>query len=124
MDNQVLKKKLNTYKSSKGSLKGVSNNVVIEVLQAWQNWPSSTADLYRELDLGRGQMSVLIRAGKKLAKSGVVVESDFKEIKVEATEAASAEESCRSPITMKWEKGKIIRFSQVNQLVDFLKKVA
>jgi hypothetical protein len=28
------------------------------------------------------------------------------------------------PIEVSWDKGKTIRFSQVEQLVDFLKKVA
>jgi len=120
MDNTILRKKLNTYKSPKGVLKGMSNDVIIEVLQTWQNWPGPTADLYRDLELGRGQMSALIRAGKKLVKSGVVIENEFKEVKVESLPAS---DDCKSPITMKWDKGKVIRFSQVDQLVDFLNKV-
>lgn len=118
MDNTILRKKLNTYKSPKGSLKGMSHEVILEVLQAWQNWPGSTADLYRDLGLSKGQMSALIRAGKKLVKSGAVVESEFKEVKVES--APIYDDYCKSPITMKWEKNKIIKFSQVHQLVEFL----
>ena len=51
MDNAILKKRLNTYKSAKGTLKDVSNDVVFEVLRAWENWPGTAADLYRELGL-------------------------------------------------------------------------
>lgn len=121
MDNTVLRKKLNTYKSPKGVLKGMSSDVILDVLQAWQNWPGPTAELYRDLGLSKGQMSALIRAGKKLVKNGAVVEGEFKEVKVESTSVS--DDRCNAPITMKWERGRIIRFSQVDQLVDFLKKV-
>lgn len=119
MDNTILRKKLNTYKSPKGVLKGMSNDVILEVLQAWQNWPGTTADLYRDLGLSKGQMSALIRAGKKLIKNGAVVENEFKEVKIEKEN----NESCSDVITVKWDKSKIIRFRHVDQLVDFLNKV-
>ena len=123
MDNTILRKKLNTYKSAKGSLKSVSNEVVYEVLQAWQNWPGTTADLYRDLSLSKGQMSALIRSGKKLIKSGAIVESEFKEIKVEEDSSSPIDISnCKDAIILKWNKNKVIRFRQVDQLVDFLKK--
>lgn len=122
MDNAVLRKKLNTYKSAKGVLKGISNEVIIEVLQAWQNWPGTTADLYRDLELSKGQMSALIRQGKKLVKNGVIVESEFKEIKMESPESAVL--NCSSGISLNWSEGKVIQFSQVDQLVDFLTKVS
>ena len=119
MDNTILRKKLNTYKSAKGVLKGMSNEVILEVLQVWQNWPGTTAELYRDLELSKGQMSALIRTGKKLIKSGAFSEPEFKEVKVES----SASDQCSSAITLKWDTGKVIRFRQVDQLVEFLQKV-
>ncbi len=121
MDNAVLKKRLNTYKSAKGTLKQVSNEVVMDVLRAWENWPGAAADLYRDLGLSKMQLVTMIQKAKRLVKSGAVAESDFKEIKVEA-----ATGSFGSPcgIELCWDSGKVIRFSQVEQLVDFLKKVA
>jgi len=115
LDNTVLRKKLNTYKSAKGVLKGMSNDVILEVLQVWQNWSGTTADLYRDLELSKGQMSALIRAGKKLVKSGAAIEPEFKEVKVEG-----AVEPCTEAITLKWDKNKVIRFRQVSQLVEFI----
>lgn len=124
MDNAILKKRLNTFKSGKqGVLRKVSDDVVIDVLRAWEGWPGTTKDLYRELGLSKMQMAVMIKKGKQLIKSGVVTESEFKEIKVEGT-PDSRIGSCGSAITMKWDKGRVIRFSQVEQLVDFLKKVS
>ena len=115
MDNTVLRKKLNTYKSAKGVLKSMSNEVILEVLQVWQNWSGTTADLYRDLELSKGQMSALIRAGKRLVKSGVAIGSEFKEVKVEG-----AVEPCPEAITLKWDKNKVIRFRQMSQLVEFI----
>lgn len=126
MDNTVLRKKLNTYKSPKGVLKGMSNEVVLEVLQIWQNWQGSTAELYRDLELSKGQMSALIRAGKRLIKSGYVVESDFKEVKVQEGSplVTPGIASPCSGVEIVWDNGKLIRFGQVEQLIEFLKKAA
>ena len=126
MDNTVLRKKLNTYKSPKGVLKGMSNEVVLDVLQIWQNWQGSTADLYRDLELSKGQMSALIRAGKKLIKNGYAVESEFKEMKIAESPSnlTSLSAGPCSGVEILWDNSKLIRFQQVEQLIDFLKKVA
>jgi hypothetical protein len=38
MDFSTLKKKLSTYESDKGYLKNASDDVLYEVLVAWENW--------------------------------------------------------------------------------------
>lgn len=121
MDNAVLKKRLNTFKGPKGTLKNVGTDVVIDVLRAWENWPGSGIDLYRELGLSKMQMVTMIQKAKRLVKSGVVPESDFKEIKVEPPRSFA---SGGCGIEIAWDNGKLIRFAEVSQLVDFLKKVA
>jgi hypothetical protein len=77
----------------------------------------------REVGISSAQLGIIIKKGRKLIKSGVVAESDFKQIAVQPSSAVGGNE-CDGGIVMKWEKGKIIRFSRVDQLVDFLKKVA
>ena len=47
MDLVTLKKKLSTYESDKGYLKNVSDDVLYEVLVAWENWTGPTKDFYR-----------------------------------------------------------------------------
>jgi hypothetical protein len=124
MENAVLKKRLNTFKSgAKGSLTRVSDDVVIEVLRAWENWPGSSADLYRDLGLSKMQLVTMIQKAKRLVKSGAFVESEFKEIKVESSSVAGFS-GAPCGIELCWDSGKVIRFAQVEQLVDFLKKVA
>lgn len=44
MEHSILKKRLNTFKSAKGTLKDVSDEVVLEVLRAWENWPGVTSN--------------------------------------------------------------------------------
>jgi hypothetical protein len=123
MENAVLKKRLNTFNSGeKGTLSSVSNEVVIDVLRAVESWPGSAADLYRDLGLSKMQLVTMIQKAKRLVKSGVFPESGFKEIKVEGSWAVFSGNLCG--IELCWDSGKVIRFAQVEQLVDFLKKVA
>jgi hypothetical protein len=124
MDNSVLKKRLNTFKSGKtGRLSDVSDDVVMEVLRAWENWPGTAADLYRDLGLSKMQMVTMIQKAKRLVKMGVVPEPEFKEIKLADAGGASG---CGGPsaIELSWSEGRVIRFAAVELLVDFLKKVA
>ena len=122
MDNAILKKRLNTFKSTKGSLKDVSTEVVFEVLRAWENWPGTAADLYRELGLSKMQMVTMIQKAKRLVKSGAVVESEFKEIAV-ASAAPSQSGPCQG-IELGLSDGRILRFPSVDPLIEFLKKAA
>ena len=123
MENSILKRRLNTFKSEKGRLKRVSDEVVIEVLRAWENWTGSAVDLRRDLGLSKMQLCTMIQKAKRLVKSGIVTESEFKEIKVGASGSVGFSGG-PCGIEIAWDQGKVIRFAQVEQLVDFLKKVA
>ena len=126
MDNTVLKKRLNTFKTEKGSLKDVSSEVVFELLRSWEHWPGKSSALWRELGLSRMQMMTMIQKAKKLVKSGMVPPDDFKEIKVSDSPSnlvLLTSGPC-SGVEILWDNGKLIRFQQVEQLIDFLKKVA
>lgn len=126
MDNAILKKKLNTFKSDKGALRDVSDEVVFEVLRSWEHWPGKSSDLYRELGLSKMQMVTMIQKAKKLVKNGMAPPDDFKEIKVSESPSnlVSLTSAPCSGVEILWDNGKLIRFQQVEQLVDFLKKVA
>ena len=66
------------------------------------------------------QMVTMIQKAKRLVKNGVVPANDFKELKV--TDVGPL--PLYSGIELAWDNGKLIRFAQVEQLIDFLKKVA
>ena len=123
MDNAILKKRLGTFKSSKGSLARISDDVIIDVLKAWECWEGSTKKFSSEIGISFAQLGVIIKKGKKLIKNGVVSDSEFKQIAVQEPSETS-EVECKGGIVLKWETGKTIRFPQVDQLVEFLKKVA
>ena len=122
MDNTILKKRLNTFKSAKGTLRQVSDDVVMDVLRCWENWSGSAADLYRDLGISKMQLVTMIQKAKRLIKSGVVTESEFKEIQASALSSAGVNHS--GAIELAWENGKVIRFAQVELLIEFLKKVS
>jgi hypothetical protein len=122
LDHGILKKKLNTFKSDKGTLRQVSDEVVFEVLRAWEHWPGKVSELYRELGLSKMQMVTMIQKAKRLVKNGLVPPDDFKEMKV--ADAGSVPPAPCSAIEIAWDNGKVIRFQQVDLLIDFLKKVA
>lgn len=123
MDNAVLRKRLGTFKSGKGYLCEVGDDVVVDVLRAYEGWTGATADLSRELGISSSQLGTMIQKAKRLVKMGVVPEAEFKEIKLAAAQTAPS--GCQScVIELAWNDGKLIRFAGVELLVDFLKKVA
>lgn len=121
MDNAIIKKRLSTFKSGKGSLTRVSDDVLADVIRVWEEWPAGkSGDLARELGIDRYQLVFLIKKAKQLKRKGAFPMDGFKEIKVESAALLGA--PCGIELT--WDNGKLIRFQQVEQLVDFLKKVA
>jgi len=124
MENLILKKRLNTFKSSQGRFRQVSDEVIMELLRAWESWPGTSKEFYQDVGLSKQQLAILIKKGKKLVKSGIITESEFKEIKVENSVDLGIREECGNLITISWDGGKVIKFSQVDQLIYFLKKVS
>ena len=124
MDNAILKKRLNTFKSGKsGRLQEVSTEVALDVLRAWENWPGKSVELYRELGLSRMQLVTMIQKAKRLVKSGAVsTENEFKEIAV-ASGALPHGGPCQG-IELGLNDGRVIRFPSVDPLLEFLKKAA
>lgn len=126
MDNITLKKKLSTYVSDKGYLKGVSDEVLYEVLVAWENWTGSAVEFYRSLGFSQKQMASIIGKAKKLKREGYFGNAEFKAIRVEGqTSVTSSVDGVPCPtVEVVWTNGQVIRFSAVDHLMDFLKKSA
>ncbi len=122
MDNVILKKKLSTFQTATGKLTRVSDDVLVEVIRTWEQWPGTSTDLAKELGLTMRQLVILVEKGKKRVREGDIPEEEFKEIKVAGSMSVSS--SMIGPIEIAWDQGRVIRFSQVEQLIDFLKKVA
>jgi len=84
MDNIVLKKRLSSYRTEGGRLSKVGDDVLIDLLRAWESWTGTSKEFYRSLGLSKQQLAIMIRKGKKLLKSGSLAGSEFKEIKLDA----------------------------------------
>jgi hypothetical protein len=117
MDLTILKKKISTFRSEGGRLRNVSDELLMEVLQAWESWSGPASGFYVAIGVTHRKMASLMGKAKKLKREGHFPVEEFKEIKV--SEAGP----CQG-IEMAWDNGRVIRFAEVAQLVDFLKKVA
>lgn len=125
MDNVTLKKKLSTYVSDKGYLKNVSDDVLFELLMAWENWTGSGKEFYSSLGFSHSQMASVIGKAKKLKREGHFGEGDFKQIKVAQSPVESGVGGGPCGVAeIVWNGGKVIRFAQLDTLLDFLKKAA
>lgn len=124
MDTAILKKRLSTFKSAQGHLRTISDEVILEVLSMWEQWSGSTADLYRELGIKKGQLSSIIRRAKQLVKNGAFMTNDFKEVVVEGIDPISVQSTQGSSIELVWKSDTVIRFNSSDLLLDFLKKAA
>ena len=125
MDHVTLRKRLSTYVSDGGRLRNVSEDVLFEVIVAWENWTGSAAEFYRSVGFSQRQMATLIGKAKKLKRDGFYGEGEFKRVQVadSAPLQVAGGEPCAG-IELIWQGGKVIRFAEVDTLVDFLKKAS
>lgn len=126
MEMEILRKKISTFKGEGGRLIKVSDDLLLEILHAWEQWTGSQGTFYSELGVSAKKMAKIIGKAKKLKREGHFPVEEFKEIKV--SEVAERGQIGLLPpcsgIEILWENGKVIRFPQVDSLIDFLKKVA
>ena len=121
MDLEVLKKKLSTYRGEGGRIRGVNDDLLLEILHAWEQWTGSSKEFYRSLGSSKTGIASMIGKAKRLKREGHSM--PFEEIKVEGITNIDNP----SPIVCDIEvvhKDKIIRFRKVDPLIEYLKKAA
>jgi hypothetical protein len=124
MDLEILRKKVSSYRTEGGRVSKVSDELLIEILLAWEQWTGPAKGFYTALGISSKGISSIIGRAKKLKREGFPTDG-FKEIKLSSPKEFSQDGGgpCNG-IELAWEGGKLIKFSQVDQLVDFLKKAA
>ncbi|MBK8201486.1 MAG: hypothetical protein IPK68_03900 [Bdellovibrionales bacterium] len=120
MDLEVSKKKISTFRGDGGRVKITDDSLSLEILSEWEKWTGAADGFYKSIGISANGMGSIIGRAKKLRREDFPIQ-DFKEIKVIGSESTSIG-PCQG-IEMVWENGRLIRFSEVDQLVDFLKKV-
>lgn len=121
-ENAILKKRLNTFKNAKGALYGLPDNLIIDLVRAWERWPGTAKSFYQSIGIKKQQMGFIIKKGKRLFKEGKEKLGPF--TPVEPREPSASHSDQKVPIVVKWDKKRTIRFYQVEHLVEFLKKCA
>jgi hypothetical protein len=122
VDLEVLKKKISTFRGEGGRVRITSDELLMGILSAWEQWTGPANGFYTAIGVSQRGMASIIGKAKKLRREGHFPADEFKEIKV-ADGGAAGLPPCAG-IEVAWDKGKLIRFLDVDQLVDFLKKVA
>ena len=120
MDLEVLKKKISSYRTGKGSLTKVPDELVMEILVAWEEWTGSKVGFYAAIGVHQRKLASMLGRAKRLKREGRFPVEEFKELKVSSSNILPP---C-SGVEVAWDNGKLIRFGEVDQLIDFLKKVA
>ena len=121
MELEILKKKLSSYRTSKGKLTKVSDELAVEILLAWEQWTGPARGFYAALGADHRKMASILGKGKKLKREGMVPSESFTEVKIIDSGLGSIS-SVVGGVEMSWENDKLIRFSGVPQLIEFLIK--
>lgn len=126
MDLEVLKRKISSYRTPGGKLTRVPDELLGEILASWEQWTGPASGFYSALEVDFRKMASFIGRAKKLKREGFFPAEVFKEIKVEEspTNLSALQVGPCQGVEILWDNGKLIRFQQVDQLIDFLKKVA
>ena len=128
MDNAILKKRFNTFKTNGGHLKKVSDELLLDFIRAYELWPGKAAEFYRDIGISKQQFSALMKKAKFLCREGRHPESgEFQEIALAQLNGVTGmSQQCQGIelVMGTGDQGKLIRFPAVDPLIEFLKKAA
>lgn len=134
MDLKILKKKIDGYRMANGSIKNVPPELLLELRQTWEHYTDSPEQFRSELGVKTGTLRNLLVESKKLnhviasaGAVGLVVDHDGDD-STSGQDQAVQDRDNRLPVgtlELVYDRGvKVIRFSDVDLLVDFLRKAA
>lgn len=118
-ENMILKKRLNNCRTAKGNLSKVPNELVIDVMRAWERWAGTSKSFYQSIGLKKQQLAIIIKRGKRIFKESADKLGPFTPVEVKPSY-----NNDRNPIVLRLDQKKSIHFYQVDHLVEFLKKAA
>ena len=126
MDLTVLSKKISSYRTPGGHLRNLPNELLGEILHAWEQWTGTPRGFYKSLGADHRKMASLMGKAKELKRTGAFDGLSFTEVVVDEEEsrttALSPAGSCG--IELVWDGNKVIRFGTPELLLEFLRKAA
>jgi hypothetical protein len=124
MDLKVLKKRLDGFRTSNGQIRDVSPEVLWELRQAWENFTGPIEQFRSEAGVQTGTLRNLLSASKKLNHAITSASSVGLQAQVSEVEQPGELPLGRG-LELIYDRGdKIIRFPDVDTLVEFLKKAS
>jgi len=126
MDLQILKKKIDGFRAGNGQLQNVAPELLLEIRQAWENYPGRVEQFRRELGMKVGTLRKLLVDSKKLnhvlASSAAVGLGDAGSAQ---TQGAEHTRGPSGQLELIYDHGsQIIRFPSLDMLIEFLKKAS
>lgn len=126
MDLTVLNKKISSYRTPKGRVTSLPDELLAEILHAWEQWTGPSSGFYKQLGVDFRKVASLIGRAKKLKREGAFDGLNFTEVVIEETSDKPVNKSIPvgvCGIELIWNNN-LIRFGTSDLLLDFLKKVA
>lgn len=122
MDFEILRKKLDGYKTPGGHYKNIKGELLVELLRMWEVNTGPSTEIARQLGMKRQQLARLIREARRIASMTDAVDPAFQELQIQKPAEESVSQSAR--IEVSWGTNQVIRFPTVETLIDFLKKAS
>lgn len=126
MDTEILKKKISTFRGEGGRVRITDDALYMEILAGWEQWKGPIKEFYRAIGVSKTGMAGIIGKAKKMRRDGHFPASEFKEVKLEGTTdgARGVPSGPCVGIELGLVDGRIIRFPEVDVLLEYLKKAA
>lgn len=121
MELEVLKKKLSSFKGDGGRIRGVNDELLIEILSAWENWTGTAKEFYKSIGSSPKGMASMIGKAKRLKREGHSM--PFQEVQIEGLTNVPTHSAIPCDIEVQ-DQNKVIRFRKVDLLIEYLKKAA
>jgi len=131
MELVILKKRLDGYRDSGGSIKNVPPELLLELRQTWEHYTGTPEQFRSELGVKIGTLRNLLIESKKL--NHVIASAGAVGLAIEGGGDSSApeqshsdgNEGSRNVLELIFDNGsKVIRFPSVDLLIDFMRKSA
>jgi hypothetical protein len=121
MDFEVMRKKLDAFKTPGGSYKNIKSELLVELLRTWEEHTGPSSELASQLGMKPNQLARQIQEARKAAARSDAIDPVFEALQgPEATVGSS-----NGPmIEMSWGGDKVVKFPNVDTLVEFLRRAA